>query len=81
MQSRYLPKILHEIYSAFDTFPSLTLDIIVYMLIDDLCELFWTLIMQLQCTHAHCLSICIYIYAEHHLEEADQRADCTRVYM
>ena len=38
-------------------FPSLTLDIIVYMLIDDLCELFWTLNMQLQCTHAHSVSL------------------------
>ena len=76
MQSHYLLKTLR---SAFDTFPSLTLDIIVYRLIDDLCEFFWTLNMQLQCTHAHSVSP---NYAEHYFE-ADQYycADCTCVYM
>ena len=48
MRSRYLLKTFHKVYSAFHTFPSLTLNIIVYMLIDGLCELFWTLNMQLQ---------------------------------
>ena len=56
-------------------FPSL----IVYMLIDDLCELFWTLNMQLQCTHAH--SVSLSIYAEHYLEADQCCADCTCVYM
>ena len=70
MQSRYLPKTLHKvIYSMFDTFPSLTLDIIVYMLIDDLCELFWTIN-----THAH--SVSLSIYAEHNVVQTVHVCTC-----